>query len=165
MIGSWVRVALTVGALACQQANANRAHDLATSPAQRLVGVWDVQFHLDRPLQIVAPPSTRDVRGTVALIENHLGNASFRELPKALNYGVYDVDFKPIGFDPHVVGGVPTAVARATSDSVEMVLSPGSDHMAIVMHGRFTADSVTGAWSVDLRAAGGGGHFVMRRQR
>jgi hypothetical protein len=162
----WPRVAalITAAAVACGEAHANRAADLATSPARRLVGVWDVAFYVDHPVQLASWSSRRDVRGTVALIENHVPGASFRELPTALHYGVYDVDFAAIGFDPREGGRVPTAVGRADSDSVDIVLTPGSDR-SVFMRGRFSDDSVTGVWSVAARAFGGGGRFVMRRQQ
>jgi hypothetical protein len=156
---------LAAAALACDQASANRPVDLAASPARRLVGVWDVAFHVDRPLQLAPVPTRRDVRGTVALIENRVVGARFRELPAALHYGVYDVDFAAIGFDPRDRGRVPTAVGRAASDSVDIVLAPGSDRMSVFMRGRFGGDSVAGAWSVATRTFGGGGRFIMRRLR
>jgi hypothetical protein len=158
-------VMLATATLACDQASANRTADLAASPARRLVGVWEVAFHVDRPLQLASPPRLRDVRGTVALIENRVSGATFPELPTALHYGVFDVDFAAIGFDPRDRGRVPTAVGRAASDSVNIVLAPGSDRMSVLMRGRFHGDSVTGVWSVTTRVLGGGGRFIMRRLR
>ena len=157
-------VLLLASALACTSSNDDRSRELAGAPAQRLVGVWTVAFHLDRPMMLARTPTRRDVSGTIALIENHSGSPSFAVLPAALHQGTFDIDFTPFGFDPRERGDMPTAVARTVTDSVELVLAPEASHITVLMHGRLRGDSISGTWTALSHTAGGGGRFIMRRR-
>lgn len=157
-------VLLLASAFACTKSNDDRSRELAGAPAQRLVGVWTVAFHLDRPMMLARTPTRRDVSGTIALIENHSGSPSFAVLPAALHQGTFDIDFTPFGFDPRERGDMPTAVGRTAADSVEIVLAPEAAHITVLMHGRLSGDSISGTWTALSHTAGGGGQFVMRRR-
>ena len=149
---------------ACAGPDVERLRALDDAAALRLVGVWDVRFHLDRPLMLAAPTKQRDVAGTIALIEDRADGVSYASLPAALHKGTYDVDFSPLGFTTRAGSSVPEAVGRTAGDSVDIVLAPGAGRLSVALHGRFGGDSVTGTWTVTSRQVGGGGRFVMQRR-
>src|SRR5215216_4612894 len=137
--------------------------------AQRLVGTWDVRFHLERSpvLTVDARSVANDVRGELALVTNPWLDASYPEIKTPTNYGTYDIDFRPFGFDPRSAGQTPAAVAGwLTSDSLEIILNPDRDQTAVAMRGQLRGDSISGTWDISVsRAAGGSGRFVMSRRR
>jgi hypothetical protein len=143
--------------------------DVALQPAQRLVGAWDVRFELERPLMLaVASNATvRSVRGQFAFVENRWLSASYPWMQRPTDYGTYDVDFTPFGFESRTNGETPTAVARwLHGDSVQILLGLDESPVAVTMRGRLTSDSILGTWDVAIsRVAGGGGRFLMSRHR
>jgi hypothetical protein len=139
-----------------------------TPPAARLVGAWDVRFHLQSPLIGRDTAGVPDVRGTIALVQDRW----VRQVPQLAGLthtGSYDVDFRPFGFEPRDVGQVPRAVARvASEDSVQLVLDPGDGQWPVVLRGTWTGDSIAGTWTLEppeRAVGGGGGRFVMTPRR
>jgi len=138
-------------------------------PARRLAGTWDVRFDLERPPVLTERTTAvaQVVRGRIALLANRWLTASYPRLGTPTDYGTYDIDFTPFGFEPRTPGQTPTAVAgwlATDSDSVEIILAPDQDRAVIAMRGKFANDSIAGAWDVSIaRATGGGGRFLMSR--
>lgn len=122
---------------------------------RRLAGTWDVRLELtDAPLR--RAPRMASVRGSMAFLES-------RWLAGRSDYGTYDIDFRPFGFDPRDAGETPTATASAANDSLAISLGR-ADGVAVIMRGRMVGDSIVGSWRMSRgRAGGSGGHFVMRR--
>lgn len=140
-----------------------------SAPAQRLVGTWVVSFHMDRSLMptmdTVSVP--QDVRGQLAFLANRWLDRAYPQIETPTDYGTYDIDFAPFGFDPRVTGQPPTAVAGwLAHDSVEIILEPEQTQMAVTMRGKLDGDSISGIWQVSVsRTSGGGGRFMMSRHR
>jgi hypothetical protein len=165
------RISLCLAAatmLACADRSAMEKR-AAAQAAQRLVGTWDVRFDLERPLLLTARTGTavRVVRGRLAFLENEWLNASYPQIETPTDYGTYDIDFTPFGFEPRNAGQPPTAVAGwLGKDSVEIILAPEQSRTAVAMRGKFAGDSIAGTWEVSIsRADGGGGRFLMSRHR
>ena len=171
-------VVLAAALVACRGADAARAHTLDEPAARRLVGTWDARFRSDRPDSAAGLGGARatETRGTIALVEDRAGTA-YPDVPLALHAGAYDVDFRPLGFDPHVADEPPTAVATTlgaaaggrTPDSVLVVLSPQGGGRgvtrAVVLRGRLAGDSVVGHWLTGgVPPFGARGTFVLHRR-
>ena len=140
-----------------------------TATTQRLIGTWDTHFHLDHP--IASGPGfgwvKRDVTGQLAFLANRSLTRSFPLIDVPSDYGVFDVDFSPLGFDARRRNETPTAIASwQAQDSVQITLANLENGIAVTMEGQTRGDSIVGTWRVWVsRAAGGGGHFVMIRHR
>jgi hypothetical protein len=140
-----------------------------TATSQRLIGTWDAHFHLDHP--IASGPGfgsvKRDVKGQLGFLANRSLTRSFPLIDVPSDYGVFDVDFSPLGFDARRGNEPPTAIASwQTQDSVRIILADLENGIAVTMEGLTRGDSIVGTWKVWIsRAAGGGGHFVMVRHR
>jgi hypothetical protein len=171
-------VPLTLLLLACQTDDgAQRTRVLDSPAARRLVGAWAVSFEVDT--NMATPPQARlsrpPVEGMLVLAPDHTGPSSTPELDGITHEGAYDVDFRPFGFTTRTAGAPAVVVARivpatelslvhSATDSLYVVLSPGTDRFAVRMSGTLTGDSASGVWSAYAFSAGGGaGRFVMRR--
>ena len=136
---------------------------------QRLIGIWDARFQLDRPLfgSADSAPIGRHVRGELAFLANRWVRRAYPALRSAALYGSYDVDFSPLGFDPRSNDETPTAVAGWRSlDSLEIIIGDPESDLSVSMDGRFAGDSIAGGWRVVIaRSYGSGGRFVMVRHR
>ncbi len=163
----------------CGRDSSQRTEALATTPARQLVGVWDATFLLDRPIAPGTDPlqPPRHVTGSMAFLEDHVGSLSPEELTSPTHVGVYDIDFRVLGFQPHGPSGFPTVVARTIArvegppiasttmpDSVSIVLDAGSSRFPLLLQGKIAADSVSGTWTAG-QALGGGGRFSLLRRR
>lgn len=134
--------------------------------AQRLSGMWMVRFQLIRSPMIALDSAVvpRGIQGKLSLLVNTSLNRSFPGMGIPTNYGSYDVDLRPFGFDTRVPGKTPTAVAgRLSDDSVEIILGPENEAGEVVMTGRLQQGAVTGIWRVFLPTTGGEGTFAMER--
>jgi len=164
---TWSTLAITA-VLACEGRSGERQRAQAAL-ADRLIGTWTVRFELDRPplLRDRETASGRVVQGELAFLANRSVNASYPPLTKATNYGTFDVDFAPFGFEPGDRNRPPTLVAGWLSeDSVEMILAPDESRTVVTMRGRQVGDTISGTWSVSIaRVGGGGGRFLMSRRR
>ena len=147
---------------------ADRAGD--TPEARRLAGAWSIRLQIDRSrFEAVAPSEAlvREVRGDVALVANHwlAGNP---RVPLPTLYGTYDIDFRPLGFDPRIDGKVPRVEAAARGrDSVDLVFEPADDRQQVRLRGAWIADSIIGRWELDGGRIGGdaAGAFTMKRRK
>jgi hypothetical protein len=165
-------VFLVVG---CRPAETGRAAELESYPARRLVGIWDVSLHLATPFPLAnAAPSALDVSGTLALVENHFGQAVSGQMARPLHYGSYDLNLTAFGLDPSEASDVPTAIARAREvpinlstgslllvDSVEIVLNPEHVEAGITLRGKFQRQLVIGTWSAPSRHGTASGSFIL----
>ena len=162
-------------ASACRSNGAERQRAMDDAPARRLVGVWDVTLHLDRALTLTSHAKTvpRDVAGTITLVEDHFGRATYPQMSAPTHAGAYDVDFRIFDFQARDAADAPIAVARTThdsstslnrthADSAYIVLNPGTSRYALMLAGAFTGDSIAGVWSVES-FLGGGGTFALHR--
>jgi hypothetical protein len=142
-----------------------RATAADAAAARRLVGAWDICFHIaDAPPGRLRGGRPVDVRAVLAFAPNHELDA-LTELDAPTNVGTFDADFTAAGFDGREGGQVPSAAARAWGpDSVVIVLGPGGRHPAVLMRGMWAGDSLLGTWSlVSSRTGWASGSFVMAR--
>ncbi len=170
MASVWRRVGLflaTVAPITCGDRSAlERQAQGATT--QRLIGTWDVRFHVDHPL--ASGPGfeavERDVNGQIAFLANRWLKRDYPLMNVPSVYGVFDVDFSVLGCDARRSGETPTAVAGSSSpDSVSIILGDPKSEIAVTMRGTASRDSIVGGWQVWIsRAGGGGGRFVMVRR-
>ena len=159
--------------LAATIAGCNDGHGaevaLDTPDARRLDGSWRIELHADRlRLEPVAGKVAQalTVRGEIALVSNHWLGAD-GDGPRPSQYGTYDIDFSPLGFDPRHGGELPRVTARTVDgDSVALVLEPGDAHESVDMRGVVRADSIVGRWSLEPVRAGAdaAGTFSMTRR-
>ncbi len=154
--------------IACNDRNAlERQARAATS--QRLIGTWDARFQLDQPL--VAERRTgsrvRHVTGQLAFLANRWVSRTYPAIGSPSDYGTFDVDFTPFGFDPRSNNETPTAVAGwLGNDSLEVMLGDPAGDITVRMGGHVADDSISGDWTVMIaRTGGGGGRFVMVRHQ
>ena len=144
-----------------QQANA--------ASNQRLIGIWDARFQLERPLFAAADSRAVNhyVSGELAFLPNRWLTRAYPMIKSASVYGSYDVDFSPFGFDARSDDETPTAVAGwLSSDSLEIVIGNSGSDVTVRMAGRIAGDSISGGWRVLIsRTSGGGGRFVMVRHK
>jgi hypothetical protein len=133
---------------------------------QRLIGTWDARFHLDQPL-ILRPAVKQDVYGQLAFLANRWLNRKYPAMDSPSDYGTFDVDFTPFGFDARSSNETPTAVAGwVGDDSLEIILGDPQSEIAVTMRGGVRGDSIGGNWRVSIsRSSGGGGKFVMVRHK
>lgn len=166
MIRSWIAAAAVV-VTACQIAPTRMSED-DQAVSETMAGSWDMQFSLDQSpmLTLDATTAPKKIYGKLSLLRNSSLNRSFGRIKVPTNYGSYDVDLTPYGFDPRTPAATPTAVAgRLSRDSVEIILSPESHDERLVMAGYIGAGAITGVWRVSLSSTGGGGTFVMQRAK
>jgi len=161
-------VLATVALMACGDRSAlERQAQAATT--QRLIGTWDIRFHLDHPLASGPgfEPAKKDVDGQISFLANRWLTRAYPRMNVPSDYGVFDVDFSPIGFDARRSNETPTAVAGwLSADSLEIILGDPESEIAVTMRGNASADSIAGEWQVWIsRAGGGGGRFVMVRRK
>lgn len=136
--------------------------------SQHLIGTWDVRFHLDRPVLVAqqAGSPIRDVSGQLAFLANRWVTQSYPAMPSPSDFGTFDVDFSPFGFDPRSENETPTAEAWLGNDSLQVMLGDPTGDITVRMGGRVVGDSITGRWTVLIsRTGGGGGRFTMLRHR
>lgn len=154
-------VALALTLAGCSIGGGGRR--VESAPARRLVGAWDVRFHVERTS---GGPASRDVRGELALLPNRWLTHDYPQLDVPTHYGSYDVNFGVAGFEPRDRGAIPDAIALTTGrDSATIVLDPGEGETSVMMRGAWSGDSLAGRWWVDAGRGGAiaGGHFVMVR--
>lgn len=136
---------------------------------QRLIGVWDARFQLDRPLfgSTDSAALKHYVRGELAFLANRWVRRVYPTMRTATVYGSYDVDFSPFGFDPRSNDETPTAVAGWRSlDSLEIIIGDPESDVSVMMDGKIAGDSIAGEWRVLVaRSGGSGGRFTMVRHK
>jgi hypothetical protein len=162
------RAALCLAALMLAACDRDRTalERRADSPeTKRLIGTWDARFRLERPLLVGSTPQKLDVIGEMAFVANRTLLRAYPTMELPSDYGSFDVDFSPFGFDAR--SDSPTALAAwHASDSVDIILGEPHSDISVRMHGRFVGDSIVGGWRVLIsRTGGGGGSFVLVRHK
>jgi hypothetical protein len=171
MINPLSSIVVLIAVLGCTEGASN---DRATVPntAAHLTGSWDATFYLDREFR-TGTSTLRRVDGTLVLMQIQSRAPSFPDMTAPLQYGLYDIDFSPYGFDPRDDSSVPTAVARAIpagdrgTDSVFIILEPQRKGMTVLMRGEMSGDRGAGLWTVESPSRAGiakSGRFSMTRQ-
>jgi len=161
-----------VAALGCAE-GASNDRTTVVNKGTHLAGSWDATFYLDRHFRTGAS-ALRHVDGTLVLVQIRSRAPSFPDMAAPLQYGLYEIDFSPYGFDSRDDGSVPSAVARAVptadrgADSVFIVLEPQRKGMTVLMKGEMRGDRAAGLWTVESPSRSGiaeAGSFTMTRQR
>jgi hypothetical protein len=163
-------VLLTV--VACADSDRESKAPLPRFPNDHLVGSWDASFHRGDPLP--SSSGVPEVHGTLTFAGPESENASQAVPASPVNYGLYDIDFSPYGFDSRDNGSVPGAVAHIFSlgsgdtDSVSIVLEPAQREVNIVLRGELRGDVARGAWATESPRRAGiteWGSFTLTRHR
>lgn len=166
---------LMLGVVGCRGATpGDRDALLARADAERLVGVWDVTFVLERSLTYLYDSATaRPVVGSMAFTENRRGEETLGDFGEVTNKGVYDVDLSSFGLTLPSGDRTGTAIARTVPegasgrgatplrDSVFVALDPEDSRLNVRLTGILVADSAFGSWTSDALRSG---RFVMRRR-
>jgi hypothetical protein len=171
MINPLSGIVFLIAVLGCEGTSDDRT--TVPNTAAHLAGSWDASFDLD-PKFRTGTSTLRRVDGTLVLMQIQSRAPSFPDMVAPLQYGLYDIDFSPYGFDSRDGGSVPTAVARDVptgdrgADSLFIVLEPQRQGMTVLMRGEMNGDRGAGLWTVESRGRAGiaeSGRFTIRRQR
>lgn len=136
------------------------------SLSRNLVGAWDVSLSLSRAYPLGLTPKTRQICGTVGFVENHQASDGSTDDDR----GVYDLDLARLGLGWLDVPSYPIAVAtihanavkgESSSDSVAIVLNPGSDERIILL-GRYELGGINGKWTAQSARGMATGEFLLR---
>jgi hypothetical protein len=165
-------LALIMVSVACSEgrsANTGGAHAVA----RELVGTWDATMSVERPYPLQLRPSeVTAICGTIGLVENRQKTASSEEVGSATQIGAYDLPLTQIGLEWNGIPAFPTAAVStantrsyaahsSTSDSVRIVLNPGSEE-SIVLSGRYGDSGIQGTWIAQSARGTATGSFSMR---
>jgi len=159
---------LALALAACEGGAPGKRLALETQSSQSLVGAWDATLSLTRPYQLeLHEPATKRICGTIGFVENHYATAVTDNSP---HVGVYDLNLRLLGLDWLDDSSFPTAVAtlvddfraaaNRVSDSVAIVLNPGSAER-IVLLGRYDADGIRGQWTAQSSRGAASGSFSL----
>jgi hypothetical protein len=128
--------------------------------------MWEIQLTLTDPGSSarIEVPAGRRITGTIVLVPYDWPVNSLR-FKSPTHYGLFAIDFTPLGFDPRVAGNVPlAAVDPLPMDSVSIELQPGgADLGSIILLGRASGSTIVGEWGEQLHCCGSSGTFIMRR--
>jgi hypothetical protein len=160
-----VLMGLELAAGACGRAkDPDRERELASSAAERLVGIWTLRLTQTEAMGVGRGSSQAEpVQGTVALIESRatIGSAT---VAKAMHVGSFDADLWRWGIPRSASGAGRAVIGRTWGDSVELVLGPDGSDRVMRLRGAWRNDSVLGSWEVAPRAAAGAiGRFTLAR--
>jgi hypothetical protein len=165
---SMLAVSLVVLACASQEP---RSKVTADQTRDAMIGAWDVKLSLTHPYPIgLAAPAARQICGTMGFVDNeHVSQSDYESTP---SLGVYDLDLGRLGlnwlndaaFPAAVVtrtASVPANTVAAGSDSVRIVLNPGSREQ-IVLEGRHNVNGMDGVWVAQSARGTASGLFTLR---
>ena len=166
------RVLLLLACTACGDWSGGSKGAVAAAASDRLVGSWEARFLLSDGLR--GEPSLVDgVHGRLIFVRIKSAR-SFPDLAAPVEYGLYDIDFSPYGFDSRVGGDIPTAIARISTapspgvDSLFIVLDPERRGVVVLMRGQLHGNRADGVWtamSSTRSGIGESGTFAMTRDR
>jgi hypothetical protein len=165
-------LALLIVLIACSEGRSanTRGEDPA---AGKLVGVWDATLKVGRPYPLQLQPSqVTTICGTIGLIENGTRSASAEDVASATQLGVYDLPLSQIGLEwngkaafpavtASIAGSATYASPASGSDSVRIVLNPGSEER-IILSGRYEPGGIQGTWTAQSARGTANGSFSMR---
>jgi hypothetical protein len=162
---------LALAFAACSGGPPERRYALASRPPVYLLGGWDAELSLKQSYQIgPREPVGKVICGTLGFVENHYAKGWSGELDEAAHLGVYDLDLAQLGLDWLADKSYPIAIAasvddyravtNAASDSVAVVLNPGSQER-IVLLGRYTVDGIRGHWTAQSSRGTASGSFLL----
>jgi hypothetical protein len=140
----------------------------AVALAERVPGVWDAAFRVERTPLGPAPRGTPPARGVVALVPSRAGVGRDWLGARPTHDGVYELDFRPLGFVPEAAGPVPVLVAAVVMpDSLVVATPPGVSGGTLVVRATLTpgANSARGTWAYRTHAVGGWGGTVTLYRR
>jgi hypothetical protein len=169
LIRAW-RMLLILCCIGCGDWRGGEGASVGVAAPDRLAGPWDADFILTDAFRRQPSPNLR-VHGPLLFIRIRSA-PDFPDMTAPGQYGVYDVDFSPFGFDSRLAGTVPTAIGRNITvtvpgvDSVFIVLGPERRGVVVLMRGRLNADRAEGVWtavSTTRSGIGESGRFVMTR--
>jgi hypothetical protein len=143
---------------ACAGLNRTQA---AGADLDRLQGIWEVCFTVREQQDTLQAP--RFSNGYIALTRMDQPSRPWMYLGDPTHYGVYTADLTRIGIgrDPRIP--LPLVGARATSDSIHLVLDPFGSHGPVVVRGQLGRGAAAGTWFHQSYALGAEGTFSMRR--
>lgn len=137
-----------------------------SSPEVR--GIWQVRWTLEKSsARAGSQRPASAIQGSLALVDasERVKRLNIMDSSGTTHFGVYDADFQPFGINIGEANVIPLASASDThGDSIEVRLSPQSDHGMLVMRGRLNGDSLLGHWYQPI-AGGATGRFAMHRQQ
>ena len=164
------RVLLLLGCSACGDWSGGSKGAVAAAGSDRLVGSWEARFLLSDGLR-GQPSLVGGVHGRLIFVRIESGR-SFPDLAAPVQYGLYDIDFSPFGFDSRVDGDIPAAIARTSTapspgvDSLFIVLDPERRGVVVLMRGQLHGHRADGVWtamSSTRSGIGESGTFAMTR--
>lgn len=162
---------LSIAVIGCGSAPREAPFVEGAQPVQELVGAWDARLSLTRPYPLgMAMPAARRICGTIGFVDDP--RAKDGDDANAPSIGVYDLDLAQIGLNwlgdrsfPNAVASAPSgpeiAANRNRSDSVTIVLNPGSSER-IVLLGRHDAKGIDGDWTAQSARGMATGSFSLR---
>lgn len=143
-------------------ARSSSCQDLKGRSPSQLSGVWSMQLFRDDTLPLSPLQRAKAThRGQLALLKvpSSLGR-QWLSLSNATHFGVFTLETELFPLPPGILAGLGdklwSAAARQFDDSIVVVLRPDLSHGALVLSGRFVADTITG----DLTVTGYGTHRV-----
>jgi hypothetical protein len=133
--------------------------------AASLSGDWNVEMSI-RPSGLPgADRSWSRARGVLLLTPNRSVNVELEGASPPTNYGIYDIDFSALGFNPSgtLVPGVFVGVGRG--DSIVVVFESDRAGFSMRMAGPVASDSIGGSWyAAESRNTIATGSFLMTRR-
>jgi hypothetical protein len=162
---------LALAVVACSGGTPEKRFALESRPPQYLLGAWDAELSLEQSYQIgPREPAGKVICGTVGFVENHHPRSGSDELDESAHVGVYDLDLAQLGLGWLAENSYPIAIAtsvddyraviNAPSDSVAVVLNPGSQER-IVLLGRYSVDGIRGHWTAQSSRGTASGSFSL----
>ena len=164
------RPLLALALVACGS-GAERRFALGTQPAQNLVGIWDASLSLAQSYKLgLHEPAATRICGTIGFVANRYPVGGSDQMGDAKQVGIYDLDLSRMGLNWLGDNSFPTAVATpagnlnaragADSDSVAIVLNPGSQER-IVLLGRSSGGGIRGRWTAQSSRGIESGSFAL----
>lgn len=157
---------------ACGSGSAERRLAFESQREQNLVGTWDATLSLLQPYRLgLNEPAATRICGTIGFVANRHPIGGSDQVADAKDVGAYDLDLSRLGLNWLDDSSFPTAVATnvddvrarvggSFSDSIAIVLNPGSQER-IVLLGRSGVAGITGRWTAQSSRGTANGSFSL----